>query len=79
MADVTCARCGKTAEGLERPPLPGDAGTAVQARVCRACWREWLAMQVKVINEYRLSPAEPEHFEFLVTQMRAFLNLEEPA
>ena len=34
-------------------------------------------MQVKLINEYRLSPLDPQHFEFLMTQMRTFLNLAE--
>ncbi len=32
-------------------------------------------MQVRVINEYRLMPAEPQHYEYLLAQMKAFLNL----
>jgi Fe-S cluster biosynthesis and repair protein YggX len=34
-----------------------------------------MGMQVKVINEYRLSPADPKQFEFLMAQLAAFLNL----
>jgi len=75
MAMVQCSRCGNTAEGLERPPLPGPAGEQVHAETCRACWQDWLSMQVKVINEYRISPAEPEQYDFLVAQMRTYLNL----
>lgn len=76
MAELSCSRCGRTAPGLERPPLPGKNGELVQSKVCADCWGEWLGMQVKFINEYRLSPADPRHFEFLVSQMKVFLNLE---
>lgn len=75
MADVHCARCDRTAAGLERPPLPGEIGAAVHARVCSDCWREWLGEQVKVINEARVSPADPDGYAFLVTQMKGFLRL----
>ena len=75
MAEVTCSRCKKTAPGLDRAPLPGPVGKAVQAGVCAACWREWLGMQVKYINEYRLNPLDPKHFEFLLEQAKSFLGL----
>jgi Fe-S cluster biosynthesis and repair protein YggX len=76
MTEVQCSRCGVKRAGLEAPPLPGEAGDLVRARTCAACWREWLGMQVKVINEYRLSPSDPKQFDFLLAQMKAFLNLE---
>ena len=79
MAEVACVRCGSTRAGLERPPLPGEIGAAVQRQVCAACWQEGKGMQVKIINEYRLSPLEPRHFEFLVEQMKTFVNLREEA
>jgi Fe-S cluster biosynthesis and repair protein YggX len=75
MSEVSCSRCGSTAEGLERTPLPGEPGQAVLAQTCAACWREWLDMQVKVINEYQLSPARTEHFDFLIKEMKTFLCL----
>jgi Fe-S cluster biosynthesis and repair protein YggX len=75
MALVTCCRCKRTAEGLARPPFPGPDGEAIHANACAACWKEWLGMQVKYINEYRLNPLDPKHFEFLVEQARAFLGL----
>ena len=77
MAMVHCSRCGNTAEGLERPPLPGPVGERVHRETCSACWRDWLEMQVKVINEYRITPAEPEQFDFLLGQMKVYLNLGE--
>ena len=77
MADVACRRCGATRAGLSAPPLPGTAGAQVQAEICAQCWQEWKGMQVKFINEYRLSPLDAQHFEFLMKQMRTFLNLGE--
>jgi Fe-S cluster biosynthesis and repair protein YggX len=76
MADVHCSRCGQDGPGLDRAPIPGPIGQTVLARTCAACWREWLGMQVKYINEYRLSPLDPKHYEFLLEQARAFLNLD---
>jgi len=75
MTQMHCSRCGNDAEGLERAPLPGQAGERVREHACAACWQEWLRTQVMVINEHQLSPADPKHFEFLLEQMRAFLNL----
>ena len=75
MAVVTCTRCKREGPGLERPPFPGPVGSAIATSVCASCWKEWLGMQVKYINEYRLNPMDPKHFEFLIEQARAFLGL----
>ncbi|NIM01301.1 MAG: oxidative damage protection protein [Acidobacteria bacterium] len=76
MPQVECSRCKRSADGLERPPLPGEVGQAVAAHTCVACWKEWLAAQVMLINEQGLSPANPEHYQRLVDEMRVFLVLE---
>jgi Fe-S cluster biosynthesis and repair protein YggX len=75
MAIVTCTRCKQQRQGLERAPLPGEPGKMILANVCAACWKEWLGTQVKYINEYRLSPLDPKHYEFLLEQAKAFLML----
>ena len=77
MADVTCSRCGSTAEGLPRAPLPGEVGQQVHEQSCAACWKEWMAAQVILINENSLTPAKPEHYEFLVGHMKTFLTIRE--
>lgn len=75
MAVVTCTRCKNQRPGLERAPLPGEPGQTILANVCASCWKEWLGTQVKYINEYRLSPLDPRHYEFLLEQAKAFLML----
>lgn len=76
MAEVHCTRCGREAPGLERPPLPGDLGARIHAGVCGACWKQWLGEQVKLINETRISPADPDGYRFLESRMREFLRLD---
>ena len=78
MPQVECSRCKRTADGLERPPLPGAVGREVAEKSCAACWKEWLSAQVVLINEYALSPANPDHYDRLVREMRAFLGFEGP-
>ncbi len=75
MPQVECSRCKRHADGLERPPLPGEVGQAVAGRTCAACWKEWLGAQVILINEHGLSPANPEHYRRLIDEMRVFLML----
>ena len=76
---VTCARCGQVGEGLDRPPLAGRLGQLVQAQVCRACWQEWVAESLMVINHYGLQPANPEHRQYLYAYLREFLHLRDDA
>ena len=76
MPEVRCSRCGSTAAGLDRAPLPGRPGELVLAQTCTACWEEWKGTQVKLINEYRLNVTDPGHFDRLMTEMKAFLSLQ---
>jgi Fe-S cluster biosynthesis and repair protein YggX len=75
VSQVDCTRCGNSAEGLPKAPLPGELGQRIAAGTCAACWKAWLDAQVILINENRLSGANPEHVDYLMRQMRTFLNL----
>ena len=75
MADVHCSRCESTAAGLDRAPLPGEAGESVLRNTCKTCWSAWLGQQVILINEQALTPVNPEHFSLLLREMRAYLRL----
>lgn len=70
-----CARCQANSGQLEKKPLGGKLGLEVQEKVCANCWEEWDATQLKIINEYRLNLAVPQHFDMLVDEMRNFLHL----
>jgi Fe-S cluster biosynthesis and repair protein YggX len=63
---------GKEAEGLDYAPYPGPLGQRIYEQVSKEAWRRWLAHQTMLINEYRLTPIEPEARKFLETEMEKF-------
>ena len=69
---VQCVLLGHEAEGLDRPPYPGELGQRIYENVSKAAWQRWLGHQTMLINEYRLVVIEPEAREFLRTQMEQF-------
>ena len=77
MAEITCVRCGKPAERMTSPPTGGKTGVLIQDSVCGACWQEWKAQSIVVINHYGLVLADPEHRAQLSQAMRQFLSLPE--
>ena len=75
---MTCARCGKPGEPPppHRVPFPAAVKERVLSSICSACWQEWEEMEVKVINEYRLSFMEPEHRAMLQKVCLEFLKVD---
>lgn len=75
-ADFKCARCGSTSGKMGKAPFKGPVGEKVFAGVCEPCWREWIAMGTKVINELGLQLADPKAQEVYDQYMMEFLQLE---
>lgn len=69
---VHCIKLGIEAEGLDRPPYPGALGKRLYESVSKPAWQEWLAHQTRLINEYRLSLAEPEARKFLAGELEKY-------
>lgn len=69
---VKCVVLGTEAEGLERPPYPGELGQRIFENVSKLAWQRWLGHQTMLINEYRLTPIEPKAREFLEKEMEKF-------
>jgi Fe-S cluster biosynthesis and repair protein YggX len=63
---------GEGAEGLDYAPYPGQLGQRIYDSVSKAAWQKWLAHQTILINEYRLTPIEPDARKFLETEMEKF-------
>jgi Fe-S cluster biosynthesis and repair protein YggX len=70
---VQCAKLGKEAEGLDRPPYPGELGQRIFDNISKEAWQLWIKHQTILINENRLSPIDPKHRKFLEEQMVKFL------
>jgi Fe-S cluster biosynthesis and repair protein YggX len=69
---VHCVLLGREAEGLDRPPYPGELGRRIYEQVSRDAWRQWLGHQTMLINEYRLTVVDPKARQFLEEQMERF-------
>lgn len=69
---VHCIKLNLEAEGLDRPPYPGEIGQRIFEQVSRQAWQGWLKQQTMLINEYRLSPMDPKARKFLEEQMAQY-------
>jgi len=69
---VHCVKLGREAEGLDRPPYPGELGQRIFEQVSKQAWADWLRHQTMLINENRLSPMDPKARQFLEEQMHAY-------
>ena len=70
---VQCALLGVEAEGLDYAPYHGELGQRIFDNVSRQAWQQWIAHQTMLINEYRLTPYEPEARKLLEEEMEKFL------
>ena len=66
---VKCIKLGREAEGLDFPPFPGALGTRIFAQVSKEAWQQWLRHQTMLVNENRLSLADPSARKYLAEQM----------
>lgn len=69
---VKCVLLGVEAEGLDKPPYPGELGQRIYENVSKEAWQRWVKHQTMLLNEYRLSPIEPKARKFLVAEMEKF-------
>ncbi|MGA7965594.1 MAG: oxidative damage protection protein [Gammaproteobacteria bacterium] len=70
---VHCTVLDREAEGLAKPPYPGELGQRIYDNVSKEAWQQWLQHQTMLINEYRLTPVEPKARQFLKDEMQKFL------
>ena len=69
---VNCIMLKAEAEGLDFAPYPGELGQKIYDNVSKEAWQRWVNHQTMLINEYRLTPIEPEARKFLETEMEKF-------
>jgi Fe-S cluster biosynthesis and repair protein YggX len=66
---VHCVKLGREAEGLDFPPYPGELGKRIYETVSKEAWQQWLRHQTMLVNENRLSLADPRARKYLAEQM----------
>lgn len=72
----SCRRCGGGGPKLAERPFKGDLGETILATVCASCWKEWVGMGTKVINELRLPMFDPQAQELYDKHMKEFLLID---
>lgn len=71
-----CARCRRPTGRLEKAPFKGSVGQKIYDNICVTCWREWIGMGTKVINELGLALSTPAGQQTYDQHMLEFLQLE---
>jgi len=66
---VNCIKLGHEAEGMDFPPYPGELGKRIYLSVSKEAWQQWLRHQTMLINENRLSLADPTARKYLAEQL----------
>ena len=69
---VHCIKLGKEAEGLKFAPLPNELGKRIIDNVSQEAWDAWTRYQTMLINENRLSLADPRARQYLAEQMENY-------
>ena len=69
---VQCVVLKREAEGLDKPPHPGDLGIRVFENVSKEGWSQWQERLVMIINENGLSTADPGNLELIEKHMLGF-------
>jgi Fe-S cluster biosynthesis and repair protein YggX len=70
---VRCVVLKREAEGLERPPHPGPLGRRIFENVSEEGWKQWLQRLATIINENKLSTADPGSIKVIEQHMLGFL------
>jgi Fe-S cluster biosynthesis and repair protein YggX len=69
---VNCVKLGREAEGLDRPPLPGELGKRIYENVSKEAWQAWQTQQTRLINENRLQLADARARKYLLEQTEKY-------
>jgi Fe-S cluster biosynthesis and repair protein YggX/cytochrome c-type biogenesis protein CcmH/NrfG len=72
---VLCQRCGQVKPRMANAPFSNAQGKMIQEKICADCWKEWIGMGTKVINEMRLPLSDPQAQKIFDQHMMEFLNL----
>ena len=69
---VQCVVLKREAEGLDKPPHPGELGIRVFENVSKEGWKQWQERLVMIINENGLSTADPSNLVLIEKHMLGF-------
>ncbi|HEY7987005.1 MAG TPA: oxidative damage protection protein [Methylophilaceae bacterium] len=68
---IHCIKLGREAEGMDFAPYPGELGKRIYESISKEAWEGWKKQQTMLINENRLSLADPSARKYLMEQTEA--------
>ncbi len=74
---VQCVKLKEELPGLKRQPFPTDFGRYLFDNVSAQAWDDWLKESVRYINTYRVDLSSKEGTEFMLKQLKIWLEIEE--
>jgi len=69
---VQCVVLKAEAEGLDKPPHPGELGIRIYENVSKEGWKQWLERLTTIINENGLTTADEKAIELIEKHMQGF-------
>ena len=69
---VVCKKLGKELPGVAVKPWNTELGQRIYDGISQDAWKMWLEHFKMVMNEYRLSPADPKTSQILFQQAEEF-------
>lgn len=69
---IYCVKLGKEAPAMKFQPLPNALGKRIFDSVSQEAWEGWVRYQTMLINENRLSLADPQAREYIAKQMENY-------
>ncbi|MCO7227114.1 oxidative damage protection protein [Pleionea sp. CnH1-48] len=70
---VFCKKLGEELPAIPMAPYPGELGQRIVNEISHKAWMQWLQHQTMLINEKRLSLADPDTRTYLAGEMEKFL------
>ncbi len=70
---VYCQVLKREAERLDYLPYPGPLGQRIYDNISKEGWKKWLERLTTIINENRLSTADPASIKLIENHMVGFL------
>lgn len=70
---VQCVVLKLEAEGLDKPPHPGELGRRIYENISKEGWKQWLDRLTIIINENGLTTADVGNLKLIEQHMLGFL------
>jgi len=78
MDPIFCHYLKQYQPSLTKGVYPGVLGLYIQSHISNPAWELWKTHQIKLINEYKLTPILRKDRDFLKKEMILFLGITEP-